>query len=334
MISIVIPLYNREALVGETLDSVLAQTYADWECVVVDDGSTDGSREVVQKYCEKDSRFKMFRRPETRVKGAATCRNVGIENSSGEFIYFLDSDDLLSPKFMKTVLEGITGEPGLEYVAFPFDAFFDSPDKPIYYSRKFLPGKGSLREQVLVNQVIPRTQPFFWTRSLLEKSPMKWREGFLLEDIDFVKRMVCLAEKGIWLEIPALIHIRQGNGDSMGAYYRKHLDERVNDQVFGESEAYRTCSEMGIMTEKIHRRFLYGILRFQIFFAVLSGHGKLLKPCYEFLREHKKNTFYDNGLCLLSRIALVVTPLLYLGGVLGCYLPFYGKQFVRAKKKW
>lgn len=94
LISIVIPVYNRENLIIETLKSVQHQTYSHWECIVVDDGSTDGTQKVVQEYVEKDHRFRFFQR-DREPKGAPTCRNIGLENSEGEYIIFLDSDDLL-----------------------------------------------------------------------------------------------------------------------------------------------------------------------------------------------------------------------------------------------
>ncbi|HLF51221.1 glycosyltransferase family 2 protein [Flavobacterium sp.] len=96
LVSIIIPTYNRVSLIRETLDSVLAQTYTYWECIVVDDGSTDATEEVVQEFKKKDPRFQYYLRPVERPKGANTCRNYGLELSKGEFVQFLDSDDLIS----------------------------------------------------------------------------------------------------------------------------------------------------------------------------------------------------------------------------------------------
>jgi glycosyltransferase involved in cell wall biosynthesis len=96
LVSIIIPTYNREHLIGETLDSVLGQTYANWECIVVDDGSNDKTEEIINSYFEKDKRFKFYHRPTNRKKGASACRNYGLEKSKGELIQFLDSDDLLA----------------------------------------------------------------------------------------------------------------------------------------------------------------------------------------------------------------------------------------------
>ncbi|MBT0608446.1 glycosyltransferase family 2 protein [Aequorivita echinoideorum] len=95
-VSIIIPTYNRAHLIGETLDSILAQTYTNWECIIVDDGSTDNMDAVVESYLRKDQRFQYHHRPKNRKKGANTCRNYGFELSKGDYIQWLDSDDLIS----------------------------------------------------------------------------------------------------------------------------------------------------------------------------------------------------------------------------------------------
>ena len=96
LVSIIIPTYNRAHLIGETLDSVLAQTYRNWECIVVDDGSTDYTDELLEFYIEKDSRIQYCHRPKDRRKGANACRNYGFELSKGEYVNWFDSDDLMT----------------------------------------------------------------------------------------------------------------------------------------------------------------------------------------------------------------------------------------------
>lgn len=95
LVSIIIPTYNRAHLIGETLDSILAQTYQNWECIVVDDGSTDNTNTIVAEYSKKDSRFQYFSRPTDKPRGANACRNYGFEKSKGDYIQWFDSDDLM-----------------------------------------------------------------------------------------------------------------------------------------------------------------------------------------------------------------------------------------------
>jgi len=105
LVSIIIPTYNRAHLIGETLDSIIAQTYTNWECIVVDDGSTDGTDELLTEYCKKDGRFQYHHRPKDRPKGANTCRNYGFELSKGEYVNWFDSDDIMLPDFLKIKYE-------------------------------------------------------------------------------------------------------------------------------------------------------------------------------------------------------------------------------------
>ena len=100
LVSIIIPTYNRAHLIGETLDSVLAQTYTNWECIVVDDGSADATESLLKAYLEKDSRFQYHKCPDRHLPGGNGARNYGFELSKGKFVMFLDSDDL----FIKTAV--------------------------------------------------------------------------------------------------------------------------------------------------------------------------------------------------------------------------------------
>lgn len=93
-VSVIIPTYNRVHIISETLDSILNQTYQNWECIIVDDGSNDDTENIINKYVKGDNRFRFYRRSDDRLKGANTCRNLGLEQSKGEYIMFLDSDDI------------------------------------------------------------------------------------------------------------------------------------------------------------------------------------------------------------------------------------------------
>lgn len=105
--SIIIPTYNRAALIGETLDSILAQTYTHWECLIIDDGSTDNSEEILLNYCHKDPRFRFLKRPPDRPKGANACRNIGLENAAGDAVVFFDSDDLMTPNHLQVKIDAL-----------------------------------------------------------------------------------------------------------------------------------------------------------------------------------------------------------------------------------
>ena len=104
LISVVIPAYNAGQFLDKTLESVLSQTYENWECIIVNDGSTDNTESIAKKWCEKDARFCYFYKENS---GVSDTRNLGIKEARGEYIAFLDADDLYMPNFLKVCLENL-----------------------------------------------------------------------------------------------------------------------------------------------------------------------------------------------------------------------------------
>ena len=116
LISIIIPTYNRAHLIGETLDSVIAQSYSNWECIVVDDGSSDKTADLLENYCKIDNRIKYYQRPQNKVKGANACRNYGLELSKGYYINWFDSDDIMRPNFLEVKLNAFNSHPSKDFI--------------------------------------------------------------------------------------------------------------------------------------------------------------------------------------------------------------------------
>lgn len=102
-VSIIVPVYNTAPFLVECFDSILCQSYQDFEVIIVDDGSTDGSAEICDEYCNKDNRFVVVHKVN---EGVTKARNVALEISKGEFVAFVDSDDTIEP----TMLEKMVGE--------------------------------------------------------------------------------------------------------------------------------------------------------------------------------------------------------------------------------
>lgn len=98
--SIIVPVYNTEPYLRECLDSVLSQTFADWECICVDDGSTDGSGAILDEYSNKDPRFRVIHQKNT---GAWAARNKALDLCRGEWALFADGDDLIHPEALSMV---------------------------------------------------------------------------------------------------------------------------------------------------------------------------------------------------------------------------------------
>lgn len=123
LVSIIIPTYNRAHLISETLDSVLMQTYENWECIIVDDGSIDNSAEIIGNYVNKDTRFQYHHRPKDRPKGANTCRNYGFELSKGDYINWFDSDDIMKNTMIEQAVFDLKLSTALKFVLFDWVEF-------------------------------------------------------------------------------------------------------------------------------------------------------------------------------------------------------------------
>lgn len=115
-VSIIIPNYNGAKYIGDTIESILNQSYNNWEAIVIDDGSSDESERIVKSYQSSNIRF--INRPDCTKKGANSCRNIGIENASGDFIIFLDSDDILAPQCLKNRVSVMEENPHLDFAVF------------------------------------------------------------------------------------------------------------------------------------------------------------------------------------------------------------------------
>ena len=102
LVSIIVPCYKQAEYIAETLDSVLAQTYCNWECVIVNDGSPDNTEDIVAKYIAVDDRFKYFWKEN---EGVAKARNYGVMNSMGEYVLPLDADDLIEPTYVEKAVD-------------------------------------------------------------------------------------------------------------------------------------------------------------------------------------------------------------------------------------
>lgn len=99
-VSIIVPVYNVEQYLRECLESISAQTFTDWECLLIDDGSPDNSGAFCDEFASHDCRFKVFHKPNG---GVSSARNLGLDNANGEWVTFIDSDDLVSETFLENL---------------------------------------------------------------------------------------------------------------------------------------------------------------------------------------------------------------------------------------
>ena len=210
MISVIVPVYNVETYLEECLDSIQNQTYTNLEVLLVNDGSTDGSQAICERYCQTDKRFRLMNQTN---QGQSVARNNGVTASTGEFIAFVDSDDMILSNYLETLMQHMDEE--VDIVESQFSV----------HKKKFLVEKsqdtkilfeGNSEEAVKVvpNHLLsvnPVTK--LYRRSIVEAVP--YLEGFIFEDI--------YSGIGMLKYIRKIVKI-----DYVGYYYRQHATSTMH----------------------------------------------------------------------------------------------------------
>ncbi len=174
--SIIIPSFNKADFISETITSVLNQSYPHWELVIVDDGSTDNSIQIIEDYCNIDQRIHLYQRGKL-PKGGSVCRNLGLKKAKGKFVLFLDADDLLEVTCLEHRLLKIQENNTSNLWVFPIGTFY----KSIGDSKSVWSPKGTN----------------FLIRFL--KHDLPWHTMSVIWHIDFIKNL-----KGFDIDYPRL----------------------------------------------------------------------------------------------------------------------------------
>lgn len=207
MISIVVPVYNTEKYLDEAIGSVLAQTFSDWELLLVDDGSTDNSATICKKYVDQDSRIRYIHKSNG---GQASARNLGIKNARFEWIAFLDSDDLWAPEKLETQIGEIEKEkPDFLYSA-GYEMFEDRNVAYNWYFKKF---KGDDFFQILYRSCMVNCNTVLVSKKLLIETGL-FDENQLLRGVE---------DWDLWMRLAKKSKVVFGSEKKL-AYYRIHGD--------------------------------------------------------------------------------------------------------------
>lgn len=193
--TLIIPVYNVEAFLRQCLDSVLNQTFSDWEAVCVNDGSTDGSAAILEDYAAKDNRFQVVTQPNG---GLSAARNAGLDAAKGEYILFLDSDDWLESKALETIEASLKDE---DMLSFSGRRFFEETQSlnpsDVLLEKTYASGMDYYNENALLQRdfafvcVVLRA----YRRAFLIENGLGFKEGILHEDNLFTPLACYYAQK-------------------------------------------------------------------------------------------------------------------------------------------
>ena len=221
-LSVIVPVYNVEPYLKDCVDSILSQTFSDFELILVDDGSTDGSGALCDGYAGKDSRVRVFHQVNA---GQSAARNKGVAEAKTGQLCFIDSDDIVNPGLLEAFLSEMkdgTGAVTCERVqgVTPPDGFF----QPTTYNTELL----EINEGTLL-RLLRENYSIYWTlfpclirRAIYEKHPLT--PGRVMEDNAVACRWLYEAEKVAVIHAPLYFYRKNPNGTMNAAFSPKKLD--------------------------------------------------------------------------------------------------------------
>lgn len=222
LVSIIIPTFNRAHLIGETLDSVLKQTYQNWECIIIDDGSTDSTIDSVTNFINVDNRFRFLIRPINRKKGASTCRNIGLETAAGSFIQFLDSDDIISPDKIAEQMKVLSSQCGLSFAFCKWGRFSNSTEDVELFDN--LPVYQNFSNPIFLLNALIISKGYLPLHSLLFSKKLVDEAGFwdenigLNDDGEFFSRIVVNFKKAFFISNCNVLYRVSVGQNNLSAY--------------------------------------------------------------------------------------------------------------------
>ena len=226
MVSIIIPVYNQEKFLVETLNSVLNQTFSNWECILVNDGSTDNSVAVLQPFLTHDNRFHFIN---SENRGVSNARNLALQQVKGDYVLFLDGDDLIHPEKIQQVLSNFQKNPDLSIV-FNTTSYFQDTIENVLYQMKITP------ELLDFNSLL-----LYWGEKIIIPIHSAIIKSSLFDGIEFNTTLTAQEDWLVWLRLfqknPKVLVL-----DDVLSYYRKHNSSRT--QFFSVKEDHFKALEI------------------------------------------------------------------------------------------
>lgn len=216
LVSIIIPTYNRCDIIGETLNSIIAQTYSCWECIVVDDGSIDYTIELMEFYCTLDSRIIFIKRPAAKQKGANACRNYGFKFCNGEFVNWFDSDDLMHPEFLRLKIDALKKTNSICCIS--KIQKFSQTDSLRKYGKILTVEYQDIFEDLIMEKIAIPTHNPMWRKKYLLNLILFDEELQQSQDLDFHSR-IFYKEKRIETVEKVLLYMRTGHDSISNNFY-------------------------------------------------------------------------------------------------------------------
>lgn len=277
MVSIIIPVYNSERTLRHCLDSVISQSFLDWELILVDDGSNDKSGDICDEYAAKDQRIKVFHK---KNGGVSSARNIGLDYAKGEWIVFVDADDFVKESYLVHLLEH--SQKQVDLVISYAEIYNGNNIQKESYPAKLV-NETNFESMFIENDMNWHTSPWskLYKRNIIEENHLRFCEGMHIgEDAVFLYSYMLCANT---------IYVSSDTDYCYFAYTPGSLTKRVNSLI-SETIAYnqiRAIVEFMILKKSIKN----SIALKNLYWLIASYQRRLLNALY-YNKEQKQKRLH------------------------------------------
>jgi glycosyltransferase involved in cell wall biosynthesis len=253
-VTIIMATYNRAHFIVDTLKSIQNQTLKEWECLIIDDGGTDNTREVITQILEQDNRFQFLKRPDIYLKGLPGCRNYGLDLAKGEYIIFFDDDDIVHPQNLELCVLELTNN-DISFCRYIRDVFFGGFDFDFDYLKVYASFYIDLKdiERILKNELPFNSCAVMWKKECFTND--RFVEHLMYaEEWELYSRIVSSGIRGISIE-KCLFFGRKHPASNTGEFYSNNPIRR---------ESYAKAILLVIMNLKDKQLLSYSLKRYFI----------------------------------------------------------------------
>ncbi|MFV8392947.1 glycosyltransferase family 2 protein [Flavobacterium sp. LB2P6] len=281
-VTIIIATFNREKYFLETLLSIQKQTFADWECLIIDDGSTDKSIEIIMPLLEQEPRFYYYLRPERYKKGTSGCRNYGLDMAKGDYIIFFDDDDIVHPQNLELCVLELSNT-AISFCRYIREVFFKDFVYAFDYSKtyaSFYIDQNDI-EKMLKNELQFNSCSVMWKAACFEKTRFNANISYG-DEWELYSRILSTGIKGISIE-KCLFFGRKHPNSITGEYDRKDSIRRAS---YAEAILFvlQNLKEKQLLTYSLKRYFIAFSIGFEEFNLFKNILNTLDLPTFEKLK--------------------------------------------------
>lgn len=224
-VSVIMPVYNAEKYLSEAIESVLNQTYTDFELLLINDRSTDNSKEICRNYSERDSRITLLEN-NSEIHGPGPTRNIGLDYATGEYVYFMDADDWADEELLQCAVNRMQ-ETNADIVQFGviYERYDGNSSEQYFWSGKDIITKDEIKRNFFYYWKENRNS--LWMHLFRKKvvEAIRFENIIIGEDISYIMDVLCNAEKIAYIA-KALYHYRYVEGSTSHRWIKNTIECR------------------------------------------------------------------------------------------------------------